>query len=279
MKFYLLILLLLAVFGGLLPGRGRAEILSPLIEPVEVQPPHRIQFEAGLFAGTDRELHDGEAGPREFSTTSFQPIKISANPGFEAVSVEVGISFAHHRENYDGNYKNRTAQLGPFIYLKNQFSSYFSLVMGVGGTDSNELLAHNIPDLKFNIPFRIPLTAGKFLYGESGYQVHSGSPEDYNADYANRDNYGLGIERRYPAANSRVFLEFKSESAPLENHLSYRRLQSLAAGTQFPLENLFFTQREGSVTSFVSHGLAEGSPDVAAGLIFSLNFEDRERGR
>ncbi len=274
MKPHPLFPVILSAVAGLFFSSAALGGISPtLIEPVEVTPPDRVRLEVGIYSETDRQLHDAETGPDQFSVTGFNPVKISLNPGLTAARAEFGAVFGHFKENYEGGYTTREESLGPFIYFKNQFSPYLSLAMGVGTeANSNELLAHSSPYFSLNIPFKIPLSPIHSLYGESGIQLHSTSPDNYDNSYANTVNYGLGIKQLYPRYNSRVFLELAGRSAPLENNKTYNDLLKITAGGQFPLEALFFHRREGTVTPYVSHGLEDGSPDVAFGVNFILDF-------
>lgn len=272
--------LLFSFFTLVFPPFLAAENFQGLIERVDVIPAHQLRFEAGLISEVDRKIHDNNSRD-QISTTGFSPLRVRTNPGIGALPLEAGLIFAHYREKYDGDYEDRTHSLGPFLYLKSRASPYHSVLMGIGGGDrnSNELLTRSNPDLKLNIPFRFPLEKNRFLYGEAGFESHSGSPKDYGSDYASTLNYGLGVAQYFKGNRGQYFLEIKGQTAPLENSHSYHDRLKLTAGAKLPLEMLFFTEREGEIFPFVSHGLQRGSPGVAFGINFSLLIEEtRNRG-
>ncbi|MGM0381004.1 MAG: hypothetical protein ACQEP7_03375, partial [bacterium] len=202
------------------------------------------------------------------------PLKVSFNAGAKNPPLEIGVILGLYRENYQDDYQNRDGILGPMIYLKNQFSPHAAVFMGLGGktNDSNEMLGHDAPDFRLNFPFKLPLSGPRVLYGEFGYHSHSGSPTDYNANYASVINYGLGLRKQ--ANNLQTFLELKGQSAPLENNRSFHDRLRINAGGEIPLRVLFADNYRGSITPVVSHGLKRGSPDLAFRIIFKVFFQN-----
>jgi hypothetical protein len=232
-----------------------ADIWPVKIERAGVLTKGHLELDAGLALESGREINGDGGEGLEYDNVRFAPFGLRYGLG---ESAEVGgfLAFSDNSEDDDGA-PDESGLEGVTLFGKLAMNDYFSLQAGVtfGGEDDVLPYPNDGMDVFVNVPMQRKIGMG-VLYGQFGYRVQGGDFDD-----SSYFNYGVGYGLPITGIAS-LNLELVGEQA---HSLSDNTLDLVFGGSIVAAQNL-------RVAPYLSVGLYDDSPDVAAGCFLNVMF-------
>ena len=243
-----------AVAGALLAMLGltaaSAEVWPVRIERAGVLSQGKFQLDAGLAFEKDREIVG-----LEYDNVRLAPFGLRYGLGDSA---EVGgfVAFSSNSED-DNGAPDESGVEGLTFFGKLAMNEYFSLQAGMtfGGDDDIAPYANDGLDLFVNVPMQRKVGPG-LLYGQFGYRVQGGDFDDVSYF-----SYGIGYGLPFSGTLS-LNVELVGEEAQKGTD---NTLDLVLGGTITAGQNV-------GIAPYLSIGVYDDSPDVAAGALLHVMF-------
>lgn len=231
------------------------DIPTPRLTPVD-----KYQYSNGVMLEIDRQL----TNTSQYDNVSLTPL--SVRYGYSQ-SITLGTEIKYSSNSFDNN--NFYSDNGFEALLMSgqyQFNKNFGSIIKAGW-GANDVLPYGGDgmQLSFEAPARFQLGPGDIV-GTIGYTAQNGQINGQSS-WQSYSHYGIGYQYK---ANSLLTIrtELVGHKSPL--HINSEKTKDMLAVNVIPT----FSTSNTEITPKMKIGIADGSPDIALGIFYSMPFTE-----